>query len=93
MVMENLAFGRNITRQYDLKGALRARYNSAADGSGDVLLDQNFVDDMKSSPLYVSTTAKRVLERAVWNDTTFLDVSLLQLILLIISTTNKIHAF
>ncbi|KAH8480245.1 hypothetical protein Peur_062881 [Populus x canadensis] len=73
MVMENLTFGRNITRQYDLKGALHARYNSAADGSGDVLLDQNFVDDMNSSPLYVSNTAKRLLERAVWNDTTFLN--------------------
>ncbi|CAK7323608.1 unnamed protein product [Dovyalis caffra] len=73
MVMENLTFGRNMTRQYDLKGALHARYNSAADGSGDVLLDQNFVDDMNSSPLYVSNAAKRLLERAVWNDTTFLN--------------------
>uniref|UniRef100_A0A6P6GA43 1-phosphatidylinositol-3-phosphate 5-kinase n=1 Tax=Ziziphus jujuba TaxID=326968 RepID=A0A6P6GA43_ZIZJJ len=72
MVMENLTFGRNITRQYDLKGALHARYNSATDGSGSVLLDQNFVDDMNSSPIYVSNKAKRVLERAVWNDTGFL---------------------
>ncbi|XP_021662887.2 putative 1-phosphatidylinositol-3-phosphate 5-kinase FAB1D isoform X2 [Hevea brasiliensis] len=73
MVMENLSFGRNITRQYDLKGALHARYNSAGDGAGDVLLDQNFVNDMNSSPLYVSSKAKRLLERAVWNDTTFLN--------------------
>ena len=75
MVMENLSFGRNITRQYDLKGALHARFNSAADGSGAVLLDQNFVNDMNSSPLYVNNKAKRLLERAVWNDTTFLNVS------------------
>ena len=75
MVMENLTFGRNITRQYDLKGALHARFSSAADGSGDVLLDQNFVNDMNSSPLYVSNKAKRLLQRAVWNDTTFLNVS------------------
>ncbi|PPD72293.1 hypothetical protein GOBAR_DD30815 [Gossypium barbadense] len=73
MVMENLIFGRNITRQYDLKGALHARFNSAAEGSGDVLLDQNFVNDMNSSPLYVSNQAKRLLQRAVWNDTTFLN--------------------
>ncbi|KAK9270349.1 hypothetical protein L1049_025928 [Liquidambar formosana] len=73
MVMENLSFGRNITRQYDLKGALHARYSSAADGSGDVLLDQNFVNDMNASPLYVSNKAKCLLQRAVWNDTTFLD--------------------
>ncbi|XAR55617.1 1-phosphatidylinositol-3-phosphate 5-kinase [Bertholletia excelsa] len=72
MVMENLSFGRNITRQYDLKGALHARFNSAADGSGDVLLDQNFVNDMNASPLYVGTKSKRLLQRAVWNDTSFL---------------------
>ncbi|XP_040967849.1 putative 1-phosphatidylinositol-3-phosphate 5-kinase FAB1D [Gossypium hirsutum] len=65
MVMENLTFGRNITRQYDLKGALHARFNSAAEGSGDVLLDQNFVNDMNSSPLYVSNQAKRLLQQAV----------------------------
>lgn len=77
MVMENLTFCRTITRQYDLKGALHARYNSAADSPEDVLLDQNFVNDMNTSPLYVSRKAKRVLQRAVWNDTTFLNVSFL----------------
>lgn len=76
MVMENITFGRKITRQYDLKGALHARYTAAADGLGDVLLDQNFVNDMNSSPLYVSNKAKCLLQRAVWNDTTFLNVSL-----------------
>ncbi|CAI0557109.1 unnamed protein product [Linum tenue] len=73
MVMENLNFGRDITRQYDLKGALHARYTAVINDPGEVLLDQNFVDDMNSSPLYVSTTAKRYLERAVWNDTIFLN--------------------
>ncbi|XP_021760479.1 putative 1-phosphatidylinositol-3-phosphate 5-kinase FAB1D [Chenopodium quinoa] len=72
MVQENLSFGRNITRQYDLKGALHARFTTTADGAGDVLLDQNFVNDMNSSPLYVGQKAKRLLQRAVWNDTTFL---------------------
>ncbi|XP_017258094.1 putative 1-phosphatidylinositol-3-phosphate 5-kinase FAB1D [Daucus carota subsp. sativus] len=73
MVMENLMFGRNISRQYDLKGALHARLNSSPDGSGDVLLDQNFVNDMNNSPFYVGRQAKRNLQRAVWNDTTFLN--------------------
>ncbi|CAI9764065.1 unnamed protein product [Fraxinus pennsylvanica] len=72
LVMENLSFGRNIMRQYDLKGALHARFNSAGNGSGDVLLDQNFVNDMNDSPLYISMKSKRNLQRAVWNDTTFL---------------------
>ncbi|XP_009764024.1 putative 1-phosphatidylinositol-3-phosphate 5-kinase FAB1D isoform X1 [Nicotiana sylvestris] len=73
MVMENLSFGRNITRQYDLKGALHARFNSAGDTAGDVLLDQNFVNDMNISPLYVGTRSKRNLQRAVWNDCGFLN--------------------
>lgn len=87
MVMENLNYGRKSTRQYDLKGALHARYTAAADGSGDVLLDQNFVNDMNSSPLYVSNKSKRLLQRAVWNDTAFLNVSLL----LILSINRPIH--
>ncbi|KAK3230343.1 hypothetical protein Dsin_002224 [Dipteronia sinensis] len=73
MVMENLTYGRSIVRQYDLKGALHARYNSVVDGSGDVLLDQNFVNDMNTSPVYVSNKAKSLLQRAVWNDTSFLN--------------------
>lgn len=77
MVMENLTFGRSVSRQYDLKGALHARLNSAPDVSGDVLLDQNFVNDMINSPFYVGKQAKRKLQRAVWNDTTFLNVSIL----------------
>lgn len=72
MVMENLSFGRNIIRQYDLKGALHARFNSTGNGTDDVLLDQNFVNDMNVSPLYVSRKSKRILQRAVWNDTNFL---------------------
>ncbi|XP_023535373.1 putative 1-phosphatidylinositol-3-phosphate 5-kinase FAB1D [Cucurbita pepo subsp. pepo] len=73
MVMENLSFGRNIIRQYDLKGALHARYNPATNDFGEVLLDQNFVNDMNSSPLYVNNQAKRRLQRAIWNDTAFLN--------------------
>lgn len=73
MVMENLSFGRNIIRQYDLKGALHARFNPATNNFGEVLLDQNFVNDMNSSPLYVSNRAKRRLQRAIWNDTAFLN--------------------
>ncbi|KAL7155990.1 hypothetical protein ABFS83_03G112900 [Erythranthe nasuta] len=73
LVMENLSFGHQIARQYDLKGALYARFSTAGDGSGDVLLDQNFVNDMNVSPLYVSRKSKRTLQRAVYNDTLFLN--------------------
>nr|XP_043615488.1 putative 1-phosphatidylinositol-3-phosphate 5-kinase FAB1D isoform X2 [Erigeron canadensis] len=74
MVMENISYGRKFTKQYDLKGALHARFIAAAVGGvGDVLLDQNFVNDMNNSPLYVNRRAKRNLQRAVWNDTVFLE--------------------
>lgn len=75
MVMENLLFGRNITRIYDLKGSSRSRYNPDLSGNNKVLLDQNLIDAMPTSPIFVSNKAKRLLERAVWNDTSFLAVS------------------
>lgn len=75
LVMENLLFGRNITRLYDLKGSSRSRYNPDSSGSNKVLLDQNLIEAMPTSPIFVGNKAKRVLERAVWNDTAFLAVS------------------
>jgi 1-phosphatidylinositol-3-phosphate 5-kinase len=76
LVMENLLFGRNITRLYDLKGSSRSRYNADSSGSNKVLLDQNLLEAMPTSPIFVGNKAKRLLERAVWNDTSFLAVSL-----------------
>ncbi|XP_030538404.1 1-phosphatidylinositol-3-phosphate 5-kinase FAB1A-like isoform X2 [Rhodamnia argentea] len=72
LVMENLLFRRNITRLYDLKGSSRARYNPDTSGSNKVLLDQNLIEAMPTSPIFVGNKAKRLLERAVWNDTAFL---------------------
>lgn len=73
--MENLLFGRNLTRLYDLKGSSRSRYNPDSSGSNKVLLDQNLIEAMPTSPIFVGNKAKRLLERAVWNDTAFLAVS------------------
>ncbi|CAN8242355.1 unnamed protein product [Cochlearia groenlandica] len=72
LVMENLLFKRNFARLYDLKGSTRARYNPDPTGSNTVLLDQNLVEAMPTSPIFVGSKAKRLLERAVWNDTSFL---------------------
>ncbi|KAF8401165.1 hypothetical protein HHK36_014469 [Tetracentron sinense] len=72
LVMENLLFGRNVTRLYDLKGSSRSRYNPDSSGSNKVLLDQNLIEAMPTSPIFVGNKAKRLLERAVWNDTSFL---------------------
>lgn len=75
LVMENLLFRRNVTRLYDLKGSSRSRYNPDTTGSNKVLLDQNLIEAMPTSPIFVGNKAKRLLERAVWNDTSFLAVS------------------
>ncbi|TKW21600.1 hypothetical protein SEVIR_4G129900v4 [Setaria viridis] len=72
LVMENLLFERNVTTLYDLKGSARSRYNPDSNGSDKVLLDQNLIEAMPTSPIFVGNKAKRLLERAVWNDTSFL---------------------
>lgn len=73
MVMENLLFGRNVARTYDLKGAVFSRYISDVNDPEKVLLDQNFVEDMRLSPIYVGGKTKHLLQRAIWNDTSFLN--------------------
>ncbi|TXG61716.1 hypothetical protein EZV62_013079 [Acer yangbiense] len=72
LIIENLLFKRNLTRLYDLKGSSRSRYNPDTSGSNKVLLDQNLIEAMPTSPIFVGSMAKRLLERAVWNDTAFL---------------------
>ncbi|KQK10843.1 putative 1-phosphatidylinositol-3-phosphate 5-kinase FAB1D isoform X1 [Brachypodium distachyon] len=72
MVMENLLFGHNILRRYDLKGALFSRYVADLQNPESVLLDQNFIEDMRTMPIYIEGKAKNFLERAIWNDTSFL---------------------
>lgn len=61
-----------MTKLYDLKGVIHSRYNSDAKGT---LLDQNFVGDVLSSPLFVGGKTKQRMQRAIWNDTSFLTVS------------------
>ncbi|XP_072978233.1 putative 1-phosphatidylinositol-3-phosphate 5-kinase FAB1C [Typha angustifolia] len=72
MVMENLFFRRKISRVYDLKGSLRSRYNPDTSGNNKVLLDLNLLETLHTKPIFLGSKAKRILERAVWNDTSFL---------------------
>lgn len=79
MVMENLFFQRNISKTYDLKGSMRARYNSDATGSNQVMLDLNLLEALRTNPMFLGKKAKRTLERAIWNDTSFLAVTIFRL--------------
>ncbi|XP_055800606.1 putative 1-phosphatidylinositol-3-phosphate 5-kinase FAB1C [Solanum dulcamara] len=72
IVMENLFFGRTISKVYDLKGSLRSRYNADKTGANNVLLDMNLLETLRTKPMFLGSKAKRSLERAVWNDTSFL---------------------
>ncbi|KAK3130019.1 hypothetical protein QOZ80_6BG0487890 [Eleusine coracana subsp. coracana] len=72
MVMENIFFQRKISRVYDLKGSERSRYNSDSTGHNKVLLDSNLIEALHTKPIFLESKAKRSLERAVWNDTSFL---------------------
>ncbi|KAL2904716.1 putative 1-phosphatidylinositol-3-phosphate 5-kinase FAB1C [Bienertia sinuspersici] len=72
MVMENLFFERTISRIYDLKGSSRSRYNPDTTGANKVLLDMNLLETLRTNPIFLEKKAKRRLERAVWNDTSFL---------------------
>ncbi|XVF02830.1 hypothetical protein REPUB_Repub04eG0208000 [Reevesia pubescens] len=72
MVMENLFFGRSISRVYDLKGSARSRYNPDSSGTNKVLLDINLLETLRTEPIFLGSKAKRSLERAIWNDTSFL---------------------
>uniref|UniRef100_A0A0E0LQD7 1-phosphatidylinositol-3-phosphate 5-kinase n=1 Tax=Oryza punctata TaxID=4537 RepID=A0A0E0LQD7_ORYPU len=72
LVMENLLFGHNISRIYDLKGAIFSRHVAHSNDRDTVYLDQNYVEDMRVSPIYIGGRTKHLLQRAIWNDTSFL---------------------
>ncbi|KAK7317860.1 hypothetical protein RJT34_02436 [Clitoria ternatea] len=72
MVMENLFYKRKISRVYDLKGSERSRYNPDTTGTNKVMLDMNLLEALRTKPIFLGSRAKRRLERAVWNDTSFL---------------------
>ncbi|KAK6122337.1 hypothetical protein DH2020_043957 [Rehmannia glutinosa] len=57
---------------YDLKGSARSRYNSDTTGANKVLLDMNLLETLRTNPIFLGSKSKRRLERAVWNDTSFL---------------------
>ncbi|KAK9819645.1 hypothetical protein WJX72_000689 [[Myrmecia] bisecta] len=73
LIMENIFYARDISRIYDLKGSERSRY--AADDPADataVLMDENLRESNLSAPILVNQQAYARLERALWNDTSFL---------------------
>jgi 1-phosphatidylinositol-3-phosphate 5-kinase len=71
LIMENLFYGRRISRIFDLKGSERNRYVQSK-GQNDVLMDENLLEFVCESPLFIRPHAKNVLTRSILNDTEFL---------------------
>ncbi|KJE93967.1 phosphatidylinositol-3-phosphate/phosphatidylinos itol 5-kinase [Capsaspora owczarzaki ATCC 30864] len=72
LVMENLFYGRKITKAFDLKGSVRSRYVQATGNDSEVLMDENFLEITYANPLLLRAHSKGVLMRAISNDTQFL---------------------
>ena len=72
LVMENLFYDRSPTRIFDLKGSMRNRRIQSTGEKNEVLLDENMVEFIYESPLFVREHSKKLLKASVWNDTLFL---------------------
>ncbi|OLL23388.1 1-phosphatidylinositol 3-phosphate 5-kinase fab1 [Neolecta irregularis DAH-3] len=72
MVMENLFYDRKVSRIFDLKGSMRNRHVESTGKENEVLLDENLVEFIYESPLFIREHSKRLLRASLWNDTLFL---------------------
>ncbi|KAI9091886.1 hypothetical protein DFS34DRAFT_634485 [Phlyctochytrium arcticum] len=71
-VMENLFYERKIARIFDLKGSMRNRHVQSTGRQNEVLLDENLVEFIYESPLFIREHSKKLLRASLWNDTLFL---------------------
>eukprot|EP01084_Bolivina_argentea_P074962 135953_1 len=73
IVMPNLLYSKHITKQFDLKGALK-RYVEFEGESKTVMLDKNFIEYMNDDdyPMLLENNNKEYLHNAIEHDTAFL---------------------
>lgn len=72
LVMENLFYERNPNRRFDLKGSMRNRKIESTGQADEVLLDENLVETIFESPLFVRETSRKLLQASIFNDTLWL---------------------
>lgn len=72
LVMENLFYEHTPNRRFDLKGSMRNRKIEPTGQSDEVLLDENLVETIFESPLFVREHHRKLLQASVWNDTLWL---------------------
>ncbi|ORX50232.1 hypothetical protein DM01DRAFT_1099952 [Hesseltinella vesiculosa] len=72
LVMENLFYDRCVKKIFDLKGSMRNRHVQVTGKENEVLLDENMVEYLLQSPLFLRAHAKQLLRESLHNDTLFL---------------------
>ena len=72
LVMENLFTDRQVSNIFDLKGSIRNRHVASTGKENEVLLDENLLEFIYESPLFIREHSKKILAASVWNDTLFL---------------------
>ncbi|KAH8557020.1 hypothetical protein BGW37DRAFT_475223 [Umbelopsis sp. PMI_123] len=72
LIMENLFYQRNVKKIFDLKGSMRNRHVQSTGKDKEVLLDENLVEFIYQSPLFIRSQAKETLRGSLHNDTLFL---------------------
>lgn len=72
MIMENVFYDECPSRIFDLKGSMRNRHVESTGKVDEVLLDENLVELIYESPIFVSEQLKSLLHSCLWNDTLFL---------------------
>lgn len=74
LIMENLFYNNKTTRIFDLKGSMRNRHVTQTGRENEVLLDENMIEYIYESPLFVKEHLKKLLRGSLFNDTSFLSV-------------------
>lgn len=94
LIMENLFYNRKTTRIFDLKGSMRNRHVEQTGHENEVLLDENMIEYIFESPVFVKEQLKKLLKGSLFNDTAFLsgmDVMDYSLVVGLDDTSGKLY--
>lgn len=94
LIMENLFYNRTTTRIFDLKGSMRNRHVKQTGKENEVLLDENMIEYIYESPVFVKEQLKKLLRGSLFNDTSFLsamDVMDYSLVIGIDDSSRKLY--
>lgn len=94
LIMENLFYNRTTTRIFDLKGSMRNRHVKQTGKENEVLLDENMIEYIYESPVFVREHSKKLLRGSLFNDTSFLsamDVMDYSLVVGIDDSSHKLY--